>query len=290
MRIQKSFERERGILFVVGTPIGNLGDLSPRAREVLQNVDLIAAEDTRHSRKLLSHFQFSTPLVSYHEHNRMQRGEELLEVLREGKNVALVSDAGMPAISDPGEDLVRMAVEEGIPVVPVPGPNAALTALVASGLPAGPFLFLGFLSRVSKERKAELERWKQVPATLILYEAPHRITDTLEDLLEVLGDRRAAVCRELTKKHEEWIRGTLSECLRYIREAGAKGEYTLVVAGANLCEQEQEEPGGWWNELSVTEHVELYIGRGMSKKEAIVQVARDRSLPKREVYNEFHRE
>ncbi|WP_124726297.1 16S rRNA (cytidine(1402)-2'-O)-methyltransferase [Staphylospora marina] len=292
MKLQKSTEQDRGVLYVVGTPIGNLKDMSTRAVEVLKTADLIAAEDTRHTRKLLSHFQFSTPLVSYHEHNRSKRGPEIIEALKSGKQVALVSDAGMPGISDPGEDLVRLAVEEGIPVVPVPGPNAALAALVASGLPAVPFLFLGFLPRGPKERRRELERWKRCPATLILYEAPHRLAETLQDLTEVLGDRRAAICRELTKKHEEWLRGTLSECLAAVQEGGARGEYTLVVEGAGDEEGDDASDSGetGWTQLSVKEHVDLYIGRGLSKKEAIARAAKDRDVSKRDVYNEYHRE
>jgi 16S rRNA (cytidine1402-2'-O)-methyltransferase len=273
----------------VGTPIGNLHDLSPRAQEILSHVDLIAAEDTRHTRKLLSHFQFSTPLVSYHEHNQLERGPELLEALRAGKNVALVSDAGMPGISDPGEPLVKEAVAEGIPVVPIPGPNAALTALVASGLPTQPFLFLGFLPRMHKERVKELKRWAHLPATMLFYEAPHRLLEMLEDVLDVWGNRRVAICRELTKKHEEWVRGDLDQCIRLIKENGTRGEYTVVVSGVDLVQSLKQEEA-WWGDKSIFEHVDAYMERGMSKKEAIAQTAKDRSLPKREVYNAYHKE
>jgi 16S rRNA (cytidine1402-2'-O)-methyltransferase len=290
LKIQKSFENNKGILYVVGTPIGNLQDLSPRAGEILRQVDIIAAEDTRHTRKLLSHFQFSTPLISYHEHNEQTRGKELIERLMKGEAIALVSDAGMPAISDPGEELVRQAVEHGIPVVPIPGPNAALSALVASGLPAQPFLFLGFLPRTPKARKEELKRWAQVPATLLCYESPHRLLSMLQDVLAVLGNRRVAISRELTKKHEEWIRGRLEDCIRYIAEAGARGEYTVVIEGATEKEERETTAENWWETLSVIEHVDTYIQQGKTKKEAIQQTAKDRSLPKREVYNAYHQE
>ncbi|SFJ35027.1 16S rRNA (cytidine1402-2'-O)-methyltransferase [Thermoflavimicrobium dichotomicum] len=273
---------------MVGTPIGNLGDLSPRAQEVLAQVDLIAAEDTRHTRKLLSKFNFSTPLVSYHEHNKIQRGEELIERLQNGESIAIVSDAGMPAISDPGEDLVKLAVQKRIPVIPIPGPNAALSALVASGLPTQPFLFLGFLPRTTRERKTQLRRWVHVPATLLCYEAPHRLVSMLEDVLEVMGDRVIAISREMTKKHEEWLRGSLSECLEYVKKEGTKGEYTIVIAGAD--EYIEEESKKWWEDLSVIEHVEHYLAQGKPKKEAIQLTAQDRGLPKREVYNLYHAE
>jgi len=294
-RIQKSFGGDGeafslGTLFIVGTPIGNLGDLSPRALEVLKTVDLIAAEDTRHTRKLLQVHQFNTPLWSYHEHNQREKGEEILAALEAGKKVALVSDAGLPGISDPGEDLVRQATERGIPVVPVPGPNAALTGLVASGLPTQPFLFLGFLPRHSKERKQELKKWWRLPATLVCYEAPHRLEDMLTDALEVLGDRPVAICRELTKKHEEWLRGALSDCLVHIREQGVRGEYTVIFSGAEEEENEQEDQKAWWSALSVVEHVHTYMERGHSKKEAIQLAAKDRNVPKREVYQLYHQE
>lgn len=276
---------------MVATPIGNLQDLTPRAGEILREVDVIAAEDTRHTRKLLSHFQFSTPLVSYHEHNEQTRGKALIERLMKGESVALVSDAGTPAISDPGEELVRLAVEHDIPVVPIPGPNAALSALVASGLPAQPFLFLGFLPRTPKGRREELTRWARIPATLLCYESPHRLLPMLQDVLEVLGNRRVAISRELTKKHEEWIRGRLAECIRYMEEAGVRGEYTVVIEGAAEQEAGQADPQkNWWESLSVIEHVNTYMEQGKTKKEAIQQTAKDRSLSKREVYNVYHRE
>ncbi|OYD06385.1 16S rRNA (cytidine(1402)-2'-O)-methyltransferase [Paludifilum halophilum] len=290
MKRQKSFEGSNGALYVVGTPIGNLEDLSIRARNTLAEVDRIACEDTRRTRKLLSHLEISVPLVSYHEHNRFSRMEELSERMEQGERIALVSDAGMPALSDPGEELVREAVNRGIPVIPVPGPNAALSAVVASGIPPQPFLFIGFLPRQTKERIRELDRWKEVPATLLFYEAPHRILPMLRDLREVLGDRSTAIAREVTKKHEEWIRGTLSQCRDWFREHSPRGEMTVVVSGAKDSSPQNRESHetDWWHPLSVTEHVDWHIHRGKAKKEAIRTVAKERSLPKREVYNHYH--
>jgi 16S rRNA (cytidine1402-2'-O)-methyltransferase len=292
MEIQKSFmnEGQEGTLFVVGTPIGNLNDFSPRAREILEQVDIIAAEDTRHTRKLLSAFGIRGSLVSYHEHNKQSREPELIQKLMDGKSIALVSDAGMPGISDPGEPLIQKAVSRGIPVVPVPGPNAAVSALVASGLPTQPFVFIGFLPRGKKERKKELESWRLIPATLIFYEAPHRLPEMLKDLLEVLGDRNVAICRELTKKHEEWLRGKLSDGLDYFKEKKARGEFTVVVEGADFSRVEGTEPEEEWRSWTIHEHVEKYLGQGWTKKEAVKQVARERSLPKREVYNAYHKD
>lgn len=295
LQVQKSFETKDdssfGKLYVVGTPIGNLEDLSPRAIEVLRSVDVIAAEDTRHTRKLLQVYQFHTPLWSYHEHNQRTKGEEILSALEKGKNVALVSDAGLPGISDPGEDLVRKATERGFSVVPIPGPNAGLTGLVASGLPTQPFLFLGFLPRHSKERKQALEKWRYLSATLICYEAPHRLESMLTDVYNVMGDRKVAICRELTKKHEEWLRGRLSDCLNYIRKHGVRGEYTVIISG-NYGEDDtlMDQTSIWWESLSVVEHVHTYIDQGISKKEAIQLAAKDRKVPKREVYQLFHQE
>jgi 16S rRNA (cytidine1402-2'-O)-methyltransferase len=284
--VQKSFEVKQGVLYVVGTPIGNLDDFSPRVHQILSQVDLIAAEDTRHTKKLLSKFSFSTPLVSYHEHNEKKRCGELIEQLKMGKSIALVSDAGMPAISDPGEELVRQAVEQQIAVIPIPGPNAALTALVASGIEVQPFLFLGFLPRAKKERKEELEKWGHLPVTLVFYEAPHRLVAMLEDCLAILGDRDVAISREITKKHEEWLRGKLSECLSYLQQNGTRGEYTIVIGkGETKMEVEGEK---WWASLSINEHVEYYIKKGENTKTAIKQTAKDRSIPKREVYQHYH--
>lgn len=284
LKIQVSDRTDKGVLYLVATPIGNLQDFSARAQSILQNVDLIAAEDTRNTKKLLHYFQISTPMISYHEHNERKQSQQLIKRLLQGESVALVSDAGLPAISDPGEVIVKESLKHGIPVVPVPGPNAALSALIASGITPQPHLFLGFLPRVSKKRKEELKHWKTTSATLIIYEAPHRLIDLLTDMFEIWGDRKIAIVRELTKKHEEWLRGSIGECLDYIRKEGTRGEYTLVVEGAN-----EEDKVLWWSSLSLEEHVRHYIRNGWVKKEAIAQVANDRNLPKREVYQAYHR-
>lgn len=291
MELTKSFtnDRQEGTLYVVGTPIGNLRDFSPRAREILDQVDIIAAEDTRHTRKLLSAFEIRGSLISYHEHNKQSREPELIQKLKDGQNIALVSDAGMPGISDPGEPLIKEAICQGIPVVPIPGPNAAISALVASGLPTQPFVFIGFLPRGKKERKKELENWRLIPATLIFYEAPHRLLDMLKDLLEILGDRKAVICRELTKKHEEWLRGKLRDVLHYFKENKARGEFTIVVEGADLTKEDLKEPEKDWSSWSIPQHVDQYMEQGWTKKEAMKQVAKERSLPKREVYNAYHK-
>ncbi|WP_040953017.1 16S rRNA (cytidine(1402)-2'-O)-methyltransferase [Gorillibacterium massiliense] len=230
MNIQKSFaESQRGTLYLVGTPIGNLEDMTFRAVRVLKEADLIAAEDTRQTRKLLSHYEISGRLVSYHEHNKAASGPELVRLMAEGQSVALVSDAGMPAISDPGYDLVRLAIAEGIPVVPVPGANAALAALITSGLATDRFLFVGFLPREKRKLQAELAALAGAPATLLFYESPHRVVKTLAAMQEAWGDRQAALVREITKRHEEAARGTLSELSRFLTENPPLGEYVIVV-------------------------------------------------------------
>lgn len=286
MKVQKSYKSEKGLLYLVATPIGNLQDFSSRAQMVLESVSLIAAEDTRHTRKLLSHFSISKPLISYHEHNEKKQSDRLLEQLKQGESVAVVSDAGMPALSDPGAEIVKKAIEEGIPVIPVPGPNAAMTALIASGIRVQPHLFLGFLPRSSQQRKKELDQWKEIPATLILYESPHRILALLKDVLEVFGDRQMAVVRELTKKHEEWLRGSCKECLEYLKTQGPRGEFTLIIEGDV---GEKKDQVHWWRELSVTAHVDHYVRNGWMKKDAIREVAKERNLPKREIYQIYHK-
>jgi 16S rRNA (cytidine1402-2'-O)-methyltransferase len=288
MNRQKSFANDtltNGVLYVVGTPIGNLNEMSPRALACLKEVDLIAAEDTRHTRKLLSYFEFSTPLTSFHQHNQEMKSREIVEKLLGGKSVAVVSDAGMPAISDPGEILVRAALNEGVAVIPISGSNAAIDALVASGLPSQPFTFIGFLPRQKKRRQQELLRWDTTPATLIFYESPHRLQAMIKDCLAVLGNRQIVVARELTKKHEEWLRGRLEEVLTHLETTEARGEYTIVIEGAvqGLSEEQDE----WWQELTLIEHVGHYLKEGYEKKEAIKQVAKDRGVPKREVYNYY---
>ena len=290
MRRIKSFgvDGPAGRLYVVATPIGNLEDMTYRAVRVLQEADCIAAEDTRQTRKLLSHFQITGRLVSYHEHNKHASGAELIRMLQEGKSIALVSDAGMPGISDPGHDLVKLAADAGIPVVPIPGANAALSALVVSGLATDRFLFLGFLPREKKERQGVLDAYRSVRATVIFYEAPHRLVRTLEQLLDCWGDRRIALVRELTKRHEEVLRGTVQEALRELAEQPPRGEYVIVVEEPEDVGA-AEENGRWWEGLDVIRHVQAYEARGMDRKEAIKLAAADRGVPKREIYNEVVR-
>lgn len=291
MEVQQSFQNNTGgILYLVGTPIGNLDDISMRALSILREVDVIACEDTRQTRKLLTHFGIEKRTVSYHEHNKAASGVGLLQWLQEGKQIALVSDAGLPAISDPGADLVREAVAAQFPVIPVPGANAALTALIASGLPTDRFVFHGFLPRDKKARQQELERLKRYPETLLFYESPHRIVKTLEAMYEVLGDRRAVLARELTKRFEEFSRGTLSELLTWLQQGEQRGEYCIVVAGATEGEQAEDAGKTWWESLTIEDHVDHYCKKGMDKKEAVKQTAVDRGLSRREVYNQYHRE
>ena len=270
------------VLYLVGTPIGNLGDISPRCREILEAVDFIAAEDTRNTLKLLNYMGTKKPLISYFEHNKRERGMEILSRIQEGKTCALVTDAGMPGISDPGEDLVKLLTEEGYEVSVVPGPCALISALVLSGLPTGRFSFQGFLSTAKKNRREHLEGLKYAKDTLIFYEAPQKLRNTLNDLLEYLGDRRIALCRELTKLHEEVQRGTVSEMIAYYEEKDPRGEYVLVVEGAT--EEKQEE--AFWQKLTVSAHVDYYVQTGMTKKEAVKAVAADRGVAKNEIYNE----
>lgn len=295
LQIQRSFQSETkqrsGTLYIVGTPIGNLEDMTFRAVRILKEAAWIAAEDTRQTRKLLTYFDIPGKLVSYHEHNKDKSGQDLIEKLRSGEDVALVSDAGLPAISDPGADLVHQAVDIGIPVVPIPGPNAALTALIASGLPTESFTFLGFLPREKKKMKGVLEEWQHHPSTLLFYEAPHRIVATLKSMLEAWGDRRAVLARELTKRYEEFARGTVSTCLRHVEEHGPMGEYCLIVEGGLGQPESAEEESAWWGSLSPEEHVEAYERQhGLDRKEALKKAASDRNVPKRELYNAIHQQ
>jgi len=289
---QKSYadENRRGSLFLVPTPIGNLEDMTFRAVRTLKEADLIAAEDTRQTKKLCNHFEISVPLTSYHDHNKKQSGQKLLEALKEGKQIALVTDAGMPGISDPGYDLVVQCVEEQIPVIPLPGANAALPALVASGLNTELFTFYGFLPRGKKEKKAELERLKRFPSTLLFYEAPHRLKETLQAMNGIFENRKIAVIRELTKRYEEITRGTLSEVSELMNHGDAeiRGEFCLVVEGSGANDFEDEASEQWWESLSVTEHVDHYVDKGEMPKEAIKLAAVDRNVPKRTIYQEYH--
>lgn len=286
---QRSFTGDEAVgkITLVPTPIGNLDDMTYRAVKTLQEADVIAAEDTRHSKKLCHVFDIATPLVSYHEHNKRSRGEELLERVRNGEHVAVVSDAGMPAVSDPGADLVYAAKKEGLPVIALPGANAALTSLIASGLSTESFTFVGFVDRKKKKRKQVLAFWSGVPSTLMFYESPHRLKEMLEVSLEVLGDRNAAIGRELTKQYETIITGTLSELAEWAAAQEIKGECVLLIAGASMEEQEAAEEA-WWETLSLTEHVEKYMEAGEKSKQAIKLTAVDRGIAKRDVYQAYH--
>jgi len=269
-----------GTLYIVGTPIGNLEDVTHRALRILRSVSVIACEDTRETRKLLQHFQIDTPTTSYHEHNKRKAGPALIRRLLDGEDVALVSDAGMPAISDPGEELVRSALDAGIPVVPVPGPTALVTALVASGLPTGRFAFEGFLPHKGRERRRALERLKDEERTLILYEAPHRLLETLHDLRETLGDRPMTAARELTKLHEEYVRGTVSQVIDHFNRNAPRGEFVLVVQGA-----EAEAPvAGAPDPALLAGEVAAFVAQGMDRKLAMKEVAQRFGVSRKAVY------
>lgn len=276
------------MLYLCATPIGNLGDVSARCIEVLNSVDLIAAEDTRRTLKLLNHFGISKPMTSYHEHNKHEKGKMLIEKLKEGKNIALVSDAGTPAISDPGEDLVSLCIDNGLEVTSVPGPVAAINALILSGMSTKRFSFEGFLSITKRRKREHLESLKNDTHTLIFYEAPHKLVTTLNDMFSVFGDRKITLARELTKVHEDIFRTTLLEAISHFEETAPRGEYVIIVAGAEENAPSAEEQ--WWFELSIVEHIDEYIAKGMSSKDAIKEVAKERDLPRRDVYNEYHHE
>ena len=272
---------EAGKLYLVTTPIGNLSDLSERAKKILAGVDFVAAEDTRNSAKLLAIFGIKKPMVSYYEHNKRERGELVCDRLAAGESCALVTDAGMPGISDPGEDIVKLCAERGIPVTAVPGPCAAMTALTLSGLATGRFAFEGFLSTNKGERRKHLDELKCDRHTLIFYEAPHKLKATLSDLYEVFGDRKISLCRELTKLNEEINRTSLCEAVKLYSEREPRGEYVLIVEGASDA---QAAESAFWSAMSLEEHVEYYISEGKSKMDAIKACAKDRGIPKNEVY------
>ncbi|WP_107950829.1 16S rRNA (cytidine(1402)-2'-O)-methyltransferase [Lysinibacillus parviboronicapiens] len=291
MKSQKSTMHDHGgCLYLVATPIGNLEDMSVRALRILKEAYVIAAEDTRNTKKLCNYFEIETSLVSYHEHNINVGGEKLLGFLREGKTVALVSDAGLPCISDPGADIVEKAIEEGFAVVPVPGANAAISALIASGLTPQPFFFYGFLNRGKKERRQQLEELKKRQETILFYEAPHRIKETLKDMELILGNRRIVLARELTKKFEEFLRGTLTEAVAWSQSEEIRGEFCIVLEGNSNAEEEITEEV-YWEKMTVVEHVDYVIAEsGVTSKEAIKEVAKLRQVAKREIYNEYHSE
>jgi len=275
-----------GSLYLCATPIGNLEDITLRALRILREADVVAAEDTRHTRKLLNHYDIHTPLTSYHEHNRKGKGEKLIAMLKEGKNIALVSDAGTPGVSDPGEELVSLAVAEGITVVPVPGPSAVISALVCSGQPTGRFAFEGFLPRTKKERRRVMTRLASEERTIVFYESPHRVIKTLEEILELAGDRNIAVTRELTKVYEEIIRGSVSRVTDYFRAIPPKGEFTIVLEG------KRDEKAGLCNGINpdITAMVNNLVKEGRDKKQAMKEVAGALGISKREVYERFLRE
>ena len=278
-----------GTLYLCATPIGNLEDMTFRAVRVLREADLIAAEDTRNSLKLLNHFDIQTPMTSYHEYNKYDKGRKLVEKLLEGKDVALITDAGTPGISDPGEELVSMCHEAGITVTAVPGAAACITALTISGLPTRRFAFEAFLPSDKKEREAVLDALEKEQRTIVLYEAPHRLVKTLKLLAERLGERRVSVCRELTKRHETVYRSTLPAAAAHYEETPPKGECVIVVQGLTRREAEEEERQRWMD-MSIEEHMEYYLSQGLDKKEAMKRTAKDRGVQKREIYNYHNRD
>ncbi|NLY67973.1 MAG: 16S rRNA (cytidine(1402)-2'-O)-methyltransferase [Tissierellia bacterium] len=271
---------EKGLLYICPTPIGNLEDITLRTLKVLEEVDLVAAEDTRRTLKLLNHYNIKKPLTSYHEHNKKTKGQILVEKLKEGAKIALVTDAGMPGISDPGEDIIKLCIEENIDIIALPGATAFTLALVLSGLKTDKFVFEGFLPSKNRDRIKELERLKGEERTIILYEAPHRMEALLQDILTILGNRNISISRELTKIHEETFRGTVSEAIDWFKDTGPKGEFVIVLEGGAAPD---EDP---YKDISVKEHLKKYIEEGMSKKDAVRRVAEERNMPKNKVYKE----
>ncbi|MBQ2752529.1 MAG: 16S rRNA (cytidine(1402)-2'-O)-methyltransferase [Firmicutes bacterium] len=278
-----------GTLYLCATPIGNLEDITLRVLRLLEECDLIAAEDTRHTLGLINHFNIKTPLTSYHEHNKVTKGPVLIEKLKEGMNIALVTDAGMPGISDPGADMVKLCEENDITVTVAPGASAALTALVLSGLDTRRAVFEGFLPPDKKERRAALERLKKETRTAILYEAPHRLKTTLEEIKNAVGDRQCAAIKEITKKYETVKRASLSELIEFYDEKPPKGEFVLVLEGVSEDKLKEEEIEKWEN-ISVEDHVKMYEDKGMSRKDAMKAAAKDRGLTKRDIYAVLNRE
>ncbi len=276
-----------GKLYLCATPIGNLGDMTPRVVETLNMVDVIAAEDTRNSIKLLNHFDIHTPMTSYHEYNKVEKAHQLVGMMQNGQNIALITDAGTPAISDPGEVLVKICHEQGITVTSLPGPAACITALTLSGLSTRRFCFEGFLPADKKEKAAVLKELQQESRTMILYEAPHHLVRTLEELFEALGERKITLCRELTKKFETIFPTTLEKALEYYKTEEPRGEYVLVLEGKSMEEKRQEEIASW-EDMTIEEHMTYYQKQGMDEKSAMKQVAKDRGVGKREIYQYLH--
>ncbi|GLB47156.1 ribosomal RNA small subunit methyltransferase I [Philodulcilactobacillus myokoensis] len=290
MKVQHSFAKNQsnGVLYLVPTPIGNLDDMSFRSVKVLKYVDLIAAEDTRHTKMLLNHFQIDTKEISLHEHNKDERVPELVQKLRQGVNMAQLSDAGMPSISDPGHELVVASIKADISVIPLPGPTAGMTSLIASGLSPQPFYFYGFLNRQNKEQLEELKKLNQRVETFIIYEAPHRLKKTLKNMVKILGkNRKAAICRELTKRFEEFDRGTLTELLDYIDSKPILGEFVIIVEGNHHLNHESDATKKLAN-LSINEQINYYIKQGDKPNPAIKKIAKMHNMKKQEVYNLYH--
>lgn len=271
---------EKGSLYICPTPIGNLEDITLRTLRILKEVDLIAAEDTRHTIKLLNHYEIKNPLISYHEHNKREKGNTLIEKLNKGLSIALVTDAGMPGISDPGQDIISLAIDEGIDVVALPGATASITGLVISGLPTDKFVFEGFLPSKKNDRIKELEKLKIETRTIIFYESPYRVVNLLEDMKKVFGNRKISISRELTKIYEETFRGTIDEGLNKFMEEKPRGEFILIVDGGDLIETDPYE------NISIKEHLKSYIDDGLTKKDAVKKVADLRDIPKNLVYKE----
>ena len=278
-----------GKLYLCATPIGNLEDITYRVIRTLKEVDIIGAEDTRNSIKLLNHFDIHTPMTSYHEYNKVDKARYLVGEIQKGKNVAIITDAGTPGISDPGEEICRQCVEAGIEVSSLPGPAACITALTMSGLPTRRFSFEAFLPRDKKERQMILEELKTETRTIVMYEAPHRLKDTLKELLKHLGNRKISLCREITKKYEENIYTTIEDAIKMYEVNDPRGEYVLVIEGRDREKDEIEKQKNWMN-MELTEHMNLYLKQGMDKKSAMKQVAKDRGVSKRDVYNELLKE
>ncbi|MBC7959721.1 MAG: 16S rRNA (cytidine(1402)-2'-O)-methyltransferase [Vallitaleaceae bacterium] len=279
----------QGKLYLVATPIGNLEDITFRAIQTLKEVDYIAAEDTRHSIKLLNHYEIRKPLESYHEHNKMEKGPKMVQDLLEGKNIALITDAGTPAISDPGEDLVKLCYENHVEVTSIPGPVALITGLILSGKNTRRFCFEGFLPFPKKERKEILDLLKSETRTIIFYEAPHKLKGTLDDLYSAFGDRSITLTRELTKKFEEVMTMSLSAAVAYYKEQDPRGEYVLILEGESV-EKQKEDKLEKWLEMTLEEHMAYYIKKNMTKMEAIKAISKDRNVPRRDVYQYFNRE
>ena len=275
-----------GKLYLCATPIGNLEDITLRVLRTLKNVDLIAAEDTRNSIKLLNHFDIKVPMTSYHEFNKIDKAYQLIEKLQEGQNIAFFSDAGTPGISDPGEELVKLCYEAGIQVISLPGASACVTALTVSGLATRRFAFEAFLPRDKKKRGIILEELKTETRTIIIYEAPHHLLHTLEELYQTLGNRRVSVCRELTKKYEEVLRSTIADVISFYKNEQPRGEYVIVIEGKSHMDIEKENREGWMN-MNLREHMNLYESDGFTKKEAMKMVAKDRGISKRDVYQQL---